>query len=78
MKALSKTKIKHHGFEPDQDSYIAINKEGVVVDLCPESDNVLCWMRRYTTHRFLITSTTEAINMTGKPLTVPDKEICLR
>mgnify|MGYP000456966157 CR=1 FL=1 len=78
MKVLSKAEIKLHDYELDQDSYIAINQEGVVVGLCPESANVVSWMRRYTAHRFLITSTAEAINMTGKPLNASDKEIFLR
>ena len=78
MKDLSKTEIKLHDYELGHDSYIAINQEGVVVDRCPESANVVCWMRRYTTHRFLITSTAEAINMTGKSISACDKEILLR
>ena len=66
-----------NGHGPDQDSYIAINQEGIVVDQCPTAADVFSWMGEYTEHHFLITSTIMALSMIGKPLPDGDIEVLL-
>ncbi len=58
-------------FGPGQDSYIAINEEGIVIDQCSTEADVSVWMESHTQHRLLITSTAQAIRMLGQPL--PDE-----
>ncbi len=62
---------------PEQDSYIAINEEGIVVDQCPTDMDVAAWMGSHTQHHLLITSTTQAIRMLGQPLPEGDVEVML-
>lgn len=60
-----------------QDSYIAINEEGIVVDQCPADADVSTWMESHVQHHFLITSTAQAIRMLGQPLPEGDVEVML-
>lgn len=57
----------------DQDSFISIDEKGVVIDLCPSNGNVIDWMGKYRNHHFLITSSSTATSLIGKPL--PDGDI---
>lgn len=58
---------------PDQDSYIAINVEGIIVGHCPTDAEIAPWLECHAEYHLLITSTAMATSMLGKPL--PDGDI---
>ena len=73
MSSLSTEQLDLYKSTATLDSYIAINRKGIVVDLCPANADVVRWMEGYTKHHFLITSTLLAVELVGKPL--PDGEV---
>ncbi|MEH6577022.1 MAG: hypothetical protein V7731_08070 [Amphritea sp.] len=77
MNNLSDTQVESYGLGPNQDSYIAINQEGLVADQCPLSADVFLWMQKHTEHHFLITSIAQALSMIGKPLPEGDIDVML-
>lgn len=77
MKNLSKIPAEACVDCSAQDSYIAIDEYGIVVNHCPIDGEVVAWMENYTEHHLLITSTKEASLMVGKVLPASDQEILL-
>lgn len=70
--------IEPNFFEQTQDSYIAINQYGIVIDQCSTDGEVDLWMEKHTEHRLLITSTNAAIKMLGKALPANDQEVLMK
>lgn len=64
-----------YDYVPDQDSFIAINVEGIVVSHCYADGEVTVWMESYPEHNFLITSTSLALSMIGKSLPEGDVDV---
>lgn len=73
MRNSSKVLVRPYEYGPDQDSFIAINQQRIVVSRCPADSDVALWMEKHINHHFLITSATQALSMIGKPL--PEDEI---
>lgn len=69
--------VEPYFFESTQDSYIAINNEGIVIDQCSTDGEVDKWMKKHVDHRLLITSTNAAIQMLGTALQDNDLEILI-
>ena len=70
--------VEPYFFESTQDSYIAINSEGIVIDQCSTDGEVDKWMKKHVDHRLLITSTNAAIQMLGKIIPVNDRDILMK
>lgn len=61
----------------NQDSFIAINEEAIVVDSCSTDGDVINWMEKHTGNHFLITSSSIAVDLIGHPLPDGDVEVML-